>query len=87
MTRDEIREKIVSIIDGQGLNRGDIPPISDGTELDIFKPDSLDSVELVMRVEETFSIEITDPEAEGLKTIGDIGYKVQKRRPVFTKYV
>ena len=33
--------------------------------------DSLDCVELVMATEEEFGIEITDPEAEQLKTLGD----------------
>ncbi len=37
--------------------------------------DSLDIVELVMTLEETFDIEIPDDEAEKMQTIGDaIGY-------------
>lgn len=34
--------------------------------------DSLDAVELVMKVEEVFEIEIPDGEAEKLKTVQDI---------------
>jgi acyl carrier protein len=33
--------------------------------------DSLDQVELVMALEEEFSIEIPDEEAEKMKTVGD----------------
>ena len=34
--------------------------------------DSLDSVELIMQMEEEFKIQISDNEAENLKTVGDV---------------
>lgn len=34
--------------------------------------DSLDTVELIMRMEEVFGITIPDEEAEKLKTVGDV---------------
>lgn len=34
--------------------------------------DSLDTVELVMKVEETFGISITDMDAEKIKTVGEL---------------
>jgi acyl carrier protein len=34
--------------------------------------DSLDVVQLVMAIEETFDIEVSDEEAEGLRTVGDV---------------
>ncbi len=43
--------------------------------IDDLVADSLDIVELVMTLEETFDIEIPDDEAEKMQTIGDaIGY-------------
>ena len=34
--------------------------------------DSLDSVELIMAIEDEFEIEITDEDAEKLKTVGEL---------------
>lgn len=34
--------------------------------------DSLDVVDLVMSIEESFDVEITDEEVENIKTVGDI---------------
>jgi acyl carrier protein len=34
--------------------------------------DSLDAVELIMELEDTFTVKISDDEAQKLKTIGDI---------------
>ena len=41
--------------------------------------DSLDVVELVMAIEETFDIEITDEEAELMRTVGDVENYVTNR--------
>ena len=40
--------------------------------------DSLDTVELLMTVEDEFDVEISDEEAEGLKTVGDVVDYLQK---------
>lgn len=40
--------------------------------------DSLDSVEIVMAVEEEFDIEISDAEAEGLQTVGHVVDMVER---------
>ena len=42
--------------------------------------DSLDFVEFLMKIEETFDIEISDDDAEELRTIGDIVVYLEKRR-------
>jgi acyl carrier protein len=46
--------------------------------------DSLDTVELVMALEEKFSIEISDEDAETLQTVGDLLKYLEKlpSRPV-----
>lgn len=41
--------------------------------------DSLDVVELVMAIEEAFDIEISDEEAESMRTIGDVEQYVTER--------
>ena len=41
--------------------------------------DSLDVVELVMAIEEAFDIEISDEEAESMRTIGDVEQYVTGR--------
>ena len=41
--------------------------------------DSLDVVELVMAIEEEFNIEITDDQAEKIKTVGDVVNYISRR--------
>ncbi|MBW1884951.1 MAG: acyl carrier protein [Deltaproteobacteria bacterium] len=52
---------------------------SDANILDDLGADSLDVVELVMAIEETFDIEITDEEAESMRTVGDVENYVTTR--------
>ena len=52
---------------------------SDANILDDLGADSLDVVELVMAIEETFDIEIPDDDAETMRTIGDVQNYVAKR--------
>lgn len=40
--------------------------------IDNLGADSLDTVELIMKMEEEFDIEIPDEEAEKLRTVGDV---------------
>lgn len=40
--------------------------------IDDLGADSLDTVELIMKMEEVFGISIPDEEAEKLKTVGDV---------------
>lgn len=68
MQYTDILEKVTTILVEQlGLERDHITAEAE------FKrdlgADSLDCVELVMAVEEEFSIDITDDEADGLKTV------------------
>ena len=65
-------EKVVKII-GDQLGIEDVSEITRGTSLmKDLEADSLDAVEIVMGIEDEFSIEIPDDEAEKFKNIGDI---------------
>jgi acyl carrier protein len=46
--------------------------------------DSLDTVELVMELEEEFDINIPDDEAERMKTVGDVIRYLEEHRPEAT---
>jgi acyl carrier protein len=45
---------------------------SEANILEDLGADSLDVVELVMAIEETFDIEINDEDAESMRTLGDV---------------
>ena len=75
---DAIVDRIRQLIsDHLGVDRGDV--ISDANILDDLGADSLDVVELVMAIEETFDLEIPDEEVEALRTIGDVEKYVTER--------
>ena len=75
---DGIVDRIRQLIsDHLGVDRGDV--ISDANILDDLGADSLDVVELVMAIEETFDLEIPDEEVEALRTIGDVEKYVTER--------
>lgn len=57
------------IIEQLGATEEEIVP--EASFIDDLGADSLDIVELVMAMEETFDIEITDDDAEKIQTIGD----------------
>jgi acyl carrier protein len=42
--------------------------------------DSLDAVELIMAIEDEFSLEIDSKEAEGIKTVGDLISLIQAKQ-------
>jgi acyl carrier protein len=66
----EIVEKVKQIIAEQlGVDENDISPSS--SFVDDLGADSLDTVELVMALEEAFSIEIPDDDAEKIRTVND----------------
>jgi acyl carrier protein len=66
----EIVEKVKQIIAEQlGVDENDISPSS--SFVDDLGADSLDTVELVMALEEGFSIEIPDEDAEKIRTVND----------------
>jgi acyl carrier protein len=57
------------IMDQLGVSAEQVTP--DASFIDDLGADSLDTVELVMALEEEFDIEIPDEDAEKLRTVGD----------------
>ena len=70
MDHDEIYDKVKEVIVEQ-LNVEEDDVTEDATFVDDLGADSLDIVELVMALEETFGVSIPDEDAEGIKTVGD----------------
>ncbi len=64
-------EKIKAIIVEQlGVDESEVTP--EAHFIDDLGADSLDTVELVMALEEEFGIEISDEDAEKIQTVGDV---------------
>lgn len=70
MDRDQIFQGIKDIVVEQlAVKEDEVTP--EATFVDDLGADSLDIVELVMALEEKFSLEISDEDAEKITTIGD----------------
>ncbi len=76
-TVKKIVEKVKQIISEQlGVEEDEITPTA--SFVDDLGADSLDTVELVMAIEEAFDIEIPDNDAEKMRTVQDLIDYVQK---------
>jgi acyl carrier protein len=65
-----LEERVTDLIVEQlGVSRDEV--VSQASFVDDLGADSLDIVELVMSLEESFDIEIVDEDAEKIQTIGD----------------
>jgi len=70
-------EKLKKIIVEQlGVDEGDVKP--EASFVDDLNADSLDLVELIMSLEEEFGMEISDEEAEKIKTVGDAAEYIEE---------
>ena len=69
ITKEEVYKKVKAVVVEQlGVSDDEVTEVASYTE--DLGADSLDTVELVMALEEEFSTEIADEEAEQLTTVG-----------------
>ncbi|MFN9547796.1 MAG: acyl carrier protein [bacterium] len=79
MSLEEIFEKVRGIVAEQlSVKAAEVKPESH-FQNDL-GADSLDTVELVMALEEAFDIEIPDEDAESITTVGDAVQYIQKKQ-------
>jgi acyl carrier protein len=77
----EIIEKVKQIISEQlGVEESEVTPSA--SFIDDLGADSLDTVELVMALEEAFDIEIPDEDAEKIRTMQDAIDYIEKHSKV-----
>jgi acyl carrier protein len=57
------------VVDQLGVDEADVKP--EASFVDDLNADSLDLVELIMSLEEEFGMEISDEDAEKIKSVGD----------------
>lgn len=71
MAPENVEKKVCEIIAEQlGISEDEIN--KESSFLDDLGADSLDVVELLMALEEEFSLEIPDEDAEKMRTVGDV---------------
>lgn len=77
MADENIEAKVKDIIVEQlGVNAEQVNP--DAKFIEDLGADSLDTVELIMALEEEFGIEVPDEEAEKLVSVGDVNRYIEE---------
>jgi acyl carrier protein len=69
MATDTFEKVKKVVVDQLGVDEADVKP--EASFVDDLNADSLDLVELIMALEEQFGIEISDADAEKIKTVQD----------------
>jgi acyl carrier protein len=78
MGGENLQERLYALVANHlGLEREDLAP--EAHILDDLGADSLDVVELVMALEESFNIVVPDEDVERLQTIGDVQQYLEVR--------
>ena len=72
------QEVIEIIIEQLGVEAGDVA--MEKSFVEDLNADSLDLTELIMTFEERFGFEISEEDAEKLKTVGDVVDYIEKRK-------
>ncbi|MDD5383190.1 MAG: acyl carrier protein [Candidatus Margulisbacteria bacterium] len=80
MDEQQVYEQVKKVVVEQlGVSEAEIT--REASYVDDLGADSLDTVELVMALEEAFSTEIPDEDAEKIKTIGDtVSYIISHKK-------
>ena len=79
LDQSEIETRLRKIIvDNLGVDEAEVVPSANF--VDDLNADSLDLVELIMSLEEEFGIEISDEEAEKIRTVGDAIEYIQEHK-------
>ena len=74
-----MQEKVIKLI--SSATSVDVSKIDPETRfIDDLNLDSLDMVELMMKMEDEFGVEIPDDDAEGLKNVGDVINYLEKNQ-------
>ena len=74
-----MEEKVIKLV--AEATKIDSAKITSGSSfIDDLNLDSLDIVELMMKMEDEFGIEIPEEDAESLKTIKDVSNYIEKRQ-------
>ena len=76
---EDVSSKVKKIVaDHLGIEEGKVT--DEASFIDDLGADSLDTVELVMALEEAFDIEIPDEAAEGITTVGDAVKFIEEKK-------
>ena len=76
-----VEEKVKQIIVEQlGVDEAEVTPTA--SFVDDLGADSLDTVEIIMAIEEAFSLEIPESEQEKIRTVGDAIAYIEKHAKV-----
>ena len=78
-TKEALEKEVIDIVVEQlGIDSADVS--LDKSFVEDLNADSLDLTELIMTFEERFGFEISEEEAEKLKTVGDIVNYINKKK-------